>query len=116
MLHINLRSWPLAGAAVLGLLVGAALFGVILPRAAVAQEPTFIIVGGNDVTAIAYYADGTSGDASQALSAPWRPGKPVRMLAVASQGACSITVDEKLAVTEGAAVNRLAVCMWVAPG
>jgi hypothetical protein len=66
-------------------------------------------------TATVWYADGTHGDASAALSQPWQPDRPVRMVTLAALDTCSITVDERLAVTEVAGADRLAVCVWTAP-
>lgn len=63
-------------------------------------------------TTIVYYADGTHGDAALAMAGPWTPDKPVAMLLVVAQSSCAIIIDEHLEVTDGAAINRLAVCPW----
>jgi hypothetical protein len=63
-------------------------------------------------TAIVSYADGTHGDASAAIAGPWTPDKPVVMLIVVAQSSCNLIIDERLVVTDGAATNRLAVCVW----
>jgi hypothetical protein len=63
-------------------------------------------------TAIVSFADGTHGDASAAVAGPWTPEKPVTMLVVVAQSACNIIINERLEVTDGAAINRLAVCVW----
>jgi len=65
-------------------------------------------------TTLVSYADGTRGEASASALAgvPWTPEKPITMLIVVAQSACSINVDDVLEVTDGAATNRLAVCVW----
>jgi hypothetical protein len=72
---------------------------------------------GYSVTAIAYYVDGTRGDAYRGLEAGpgWVPDRPVSMIVLAGPGSCSISIDGNLVASEGAAVNRLAVCVWRAP-
>jgi hypothetical protein len=97
----------------------AALASLALPSRAgdAAATPPLLRMsaGGKLPTATVWYADGTHGDASSALSQPWRPDRPVRMVTLAALDACSITVEERLAVTEVAAANRLAVCVWTSP-
>ena len=65
-------------------------------------------------TTLVSYADGTRGEASASALAgvPWTPEKPITMLIVVAQSECSINVDDVLEVTDGAATNRLAVCVW----
>ena len=61
------------------------------------------------------YADGTEGDAAAALTRPWTPDRPIVMLVVVAQLACSIEINGELADKRGAPINRLAVCVWTAP-
>jgi hypothetical protein len=97
----------------------AALASLALPTQAgdAAGTPPLLrmAAAGKFQTATVWYADGTHGDASAALSQPWRPDRPVRMVTLAALDTCSITVEERLAVTEVAAADRLAVCVWTAP-
>lgn len=66
-------------------------------------------------TALVWYADGTRGSAGIALDQPWRPDRDVRMVTLVAAVSCSISIDERLVVDEGAAINRVAVCVWTAP-
>lgn len=66
-------------------------------------------------TATVSYADGTQGDAVQAISGPWTPDRPIVMLVVVAQSACSIEINGELEDKRGAPINRLAVCVWTAP-
>jgi hypothetical protein len=119
------RAWITA--AVLGL-IAAGLGGALVARPASAGvRPTFLLsaesnpgeVGVDPAafvpTVTAWYADGTRGDAAEAITAPWRPDRPIRMLTLVAARSCSIEVDEVLAVVEQAATNRVAVCVWTAP-
>lgn len=104
---------PFAATAAVAGLIG----GFVTHRAEAPQPvPTLLLQADGELrTATVTYADGSRGEAYPALAGPWRPDRPVRMVVVASTEACSITVDERLAVTEAAATNRLAVCVWTAP-
>lgn len=77
---------------------------------AVGQDPGAFVP-----TVTVWYADGSRGEGSRALPGPWRPDRPVRMVTVVASVSCAILVDDELVVTEGAAVNRVAVCLWAAP-
>lgn len=86
---------------------------VAAPRGA---RPAVIIeANGAPYSAIAWYIDGTQGDASAATTSRWTPDRPVLMITVAAGQSCSITIDDRLAVTQTAPVNRLAQCVWRAP-
>jgi hypothetical protein len=104
-----------AGVLAAGALGGAIGTSLASPAAPQYQHSFIAVATGDAPTVVVYYADGTSGDGGQALSQPWTPPKPVREIVVTAGRACSITVDEVLAITEGAAVNRSAVCLWSAP-
>jgi len=123
------RGWIVASAA-LGV-VCALLVGVLIARpsqtAPTGARPTLRISAvsnpgevGVDLAAFlptitVYYADGSHGEGSAALAAPWQPDRAVRMVTVAAGVECSIEVDDALVDLEHAAVNRVAVCVWTAP-
>lgn len=63
-------------------------------------------------TAIAYYADGTTADAAQAITTAWRPDKPMVMLTLVAQRSCTIVADGQITADVAAPTMRLAVCIW----
>lgn len=80
-----------------------------------ARPAVIVEANGEPYSAIAWYIDGTQGDASAAITSRWTPDRPVLMITVAARQSCSITVDDRLAVAQTAPVNRLALCVWRAP-
>lgn len=110
-------SGPIVAGAIAGAVAAAVLFLLAPPRPvptpSLGSMPRIVIqADGAPYSALAWYADGTQGDASAAMTAPWTPAQPVLMLTVAAANSCAIVIEDHLATAVTAPVNRLAVCVW----